>query len=197
MRTFRVTLLTLIALAASSDATSAIRGRLHDSLLMRLPAVVYIERIEGKTFPPPTAHPVIDQKNLVFTPRVLPVLKGTTVDFKNSDSVKHNVFSSRKSPTVFNLGTYSAGTVMSVTFDKPGVVTLLCNVHSEMSAYVLVLETPYFAVTDREGNFAIAGVPPGTYRINFWHEILAGTPQEITVKDNEISSVDWHQLKRK
>ncbi len=194
----RAALLTVLAAAGAQGAEpGTIQGRIADPLLARLPAAVYVERIAGAVFGPPAEHPVVDQKNLVFMPHVLPVLKGTTVDFRNSDTVKHNIFSSRKSPTVFNLGTYSTGVVRSVTFDTPGVVTLLCNVHAEMSAYVVVVETPYFAVTDREGAFTIGGVAPGSYELTLWHEVLAPRPQTVVVESGRTARVEWQQLKRK
>lgn len=175
----------------------SIRGEIASPALARSPAVVYVEKIPGKTFDPPSTHPVVDQKSLVFIPHVLPVLAGTTVDFRNSDAVKHNIFSTRKSPTVFNLGTYETNVVRSVTFDNPGVVTLLCNVHSEMSAYVVVVETPYFTLTDREGHFAIDGVPPGSYQLKFWHEMLAGEPRPVAVEADTTVTVKWNKPKRK
>jgi plastocyanin len=190
-------LLTILFSGKSDVETGSIEGRIAHPLLARQPAAVYVDKIAGRSFPPPTERPAIDQRDLVFLPRVLPVLKGTTVDFKNSDTVKHNIFSSRKSPTVFNLGTYSAGVVRRVTFDKPGVVTLLCNVHSELSAYVVVVETPFFAVTDRQGNFTIAGVPPGSYQMSFWHEALASEPQSATVEKGKVSRIEWLKPKRK
>ncbi len=189
--------LLLFAAAAAGQETGSIEGTIHDALLARLPAAVYVKKSGNMTFSPPKASPVVDQKNLVFVPHVLPVLAGTTVTFRNSDTVKHNIFSSRRSPTVFNLGTYSAGVTKTVAFDKPGVVTLLCNVHSEMSAFVVVTETPWFAVTDREGKFRIDGVPPGSYQLEVWHEVLAAQPQSAAVRAGATTHVEWRQLKRK
>src|SRR5437762_1766001 len=93
-------------------------------------AVVYIEKIPGKTFAPPSAVARLDQLNLTFVPHVLPVLAGTNVEFPNSDEIRHNVFSPE--PYKFNLGTYEKNTKKYYKFDKPGVATLLCNVHAEM-----------------------------------------------------------------
>ncbi len=185
------------AVLRAAAEPGSIGGRIVDPLLARLPAAVYVEAIAGTTFPAPAEHPVINQENLVFTPHVLPVLRGTTVDFRNSDTVKHNIFSTRKSPTVFNLGTYGAGVVKSVTLDRPGVVTLLCNVHSEMSAYVVVVETPYFTVTDREGRFAIKDVPAGKYKIAFWHEVLTGEARTVEVEGGGTAQVEWTRTKRR
>lgn len=147
--------------------------------------VVYIEKVEGKTptgvsFTPPAKHPIMDQLNLTFVPHVLPVVAGATVNFPNSDVVRHNVFSPSKTKR-FNLGTYPAGVIKSVTFDQPGKVALLCNVHAEMSAFIIVLENPYFAVTDKDGKYRIENVPPGKYKLVTWHEKLKPQTQEIEV----------------
>lgn len=144
--------------------------------------VIFIERIPGKTFTPPAAPVVIDQKNLAFQPHVVPVLVGTRVSFPNSDEVRHNVFSPTKG-AAFDLGSFSMGVSRNRVFDVPGVVTLLCNVHAEMSAYVIVAETPYFAVSDREGRFAIPAVPPGRYELVAWHERAKLVRQSIDVPE--------------
>lgn len=176
-----VLLLGISVQTVSSDAAS-IKGKIT-ARGVRSPenVVVYLEKVEGE-FKPPEKNPRMDQKNLIFVPHVLPVLVGTTVDFPNSDDVRHNVFSPRKE-NKFNLGTYSSGVVRSVTFSKPGIAPLLCNVHAEMSAFIVVLENPYYAVSNREGTFEIKGVPPGTYTIKTWHEKLKDFEQEITVPE--------------
>ncbi|MEJ2009375.1 MAG: plastocyanin/azurin family copper-binding protein, partial [Acidobacteriota bacterium] len=127
---------------------------------------VYIGAISGKTFTPPTKHVIMDQKNLEFVPHVLVVLKGTTVDFVNSDSTLHNVFwpelgGNRK--LARNLGTWPKGQHKSFTFNNLGAAPLLCHVHPEMSAYLVVVPTPYFAVTNAQGDYLIKSVPPGHY----------------------------------
>ncbi len=151
--------------------------------------VVYLENVAG-IFEPPEKKPVLDQKNLIFDPHVLPVLVGTTVKFPNSDYVRHNIFSPSKAQK-FNLGTYSAGVVREVTFDNPGVVILLCNVHTTMSAFIVVLENPYFAQTGPDGKFTINNVPPGTYKIKTWHEKLKEQIQDIKISPGEIVTVNF------
>ena len=147
--------------------------------------VVYVDAIPGQTFPAPTKHTTMDQKNLKFDPHVLVVLKGTTVDFLNSDTVLHNVFwpsiSGNKKLTQ-NLGTWPKGEHKSYTFDIEGVAPLLCNVHPEMAGYVVVVPTPYFAVTDATGNFDIKDVPAGKYTLKTWSEKGKPTtaPVEVT-----------------
>ena len=141
--------------------------------------MVFLEKVDG-VFIPSEEKPVLDQKNMIFIPHILPVLVGTTVKFPNSDNVTHNVFS--PSPTKkFNLGTYASGVVRELTFDTPGVIAVLCNVHAEMSAFIVVLENPYFAVTGPDGKFTINNVPAGTYTVNYWHEKLGQQTKQVTV----------------
>ncbi len=135
-------------------------------------SVVYLDA-PGKTFPAPDKKPVMDQKGLMFQPHIMVVQAGTTVSFLNSDSVQHNVFW----PSVggdkkagHNLGTWPKGEKKDFKFDKPGVAPLLCNVHPEMSGYVVVSPSPYFAETDDNGNYKIENVPDGTYTATAWHE---------------------------
>jgi plastocyanin len=152
-------------------------------------AVVYIDRIPGKIFMPPAEHAIMDQRNLKFIPHVLPVLVGTTVDFLNSDKVLHNVFTPDKCADKFNLGTWSRNEIRSYTFTRPCVVTILCNVHPEMEAYIIVLETPYFAVTDENGNFVIKNVPPGRYTLKVWHEKLKARGKRVVVPETGAINV--------
>lgn len=145
-------------------------------------AVVYIASVGQKRFKPPETHALMDQKDLTFIPRVLPVLVGTTVDYLNSDDVLHNVFTEDSCTGRFDLGTWPKGEVRSYRFDTPGCKSvMLCNVHPEMGAYVLVLENPYFAACGEHGEYAIRGVPPGEYTLKVWHERLAGESRKVVV----------------
>lgn len=154
--------------------------------------VVYVEKIPGKTFAPPGNHPAMDQKKMVFIPHVLPIVVGTTVDFLNSDPVNHNIFTPSAAGDKFNLGTWPAGIVKTYTFKKPGIVTLLCNVHPEMSAYIVVTETPYFDVTNSNGAFTIRGVPPGSYSVSAWHErSKRAVTQTVTVPASGSATVNF------
>src|SRR5512140_1291381 len=115
-------------------------------------SVVYVEAIAGKTFPAPAKSPVVDQKGLMFVPHITVVEQGTTVEFLNSDKVAHNVFwisIGGNKKFGHNLGTWPQGEKRPFKFDNPGAVPLLCNVHPEMSGYVVVSPTPYFALTDK------------------------------------------------
>lgn len=145
---------------------------------------VYVDAIAGKKFDAPAQHVVIDQRKLAFVPHVTVVEQGTTVDFLNSDSVGHNVYwpsiSGNKKLT-HNLGTWPQGQKKSFQFNDPGVASLLCNVHPEMSGYVVVSPTPYFALTDKDGNYEIKDVPAGHYTLKAWSEDGKPTTQEIDV----------------
>ena len=149
-------------------------------------AVVYLVGVKGPVVP---AHAVVDQKSLVFVPHVTAIPVGSTVDFKNNDKVNHNIFSASAAKK-FNLGTYNPGMSKPVTFDKPGAINLLCNVHSEMSAWVIVTENQYAAVTEHDGKFTIKNVPAGTYEISAWSEKLKPQGKTmVTVSDGQTANV--------
>jgi plastocyanin len=124
----------------------------------------------------------LDQRNETFVPHVLAIVAGTTVDFPNNDRTYHNVFSLSKTKT-FDLGRYAAGRSKSVRFDKPGIVRVFCDIHSHMSAYILVFAHRYFAVTDDDGRYRIENVPPGTYSVFAWNETVEPQSRRITVRD--------------
>jgi plastocyanin len=147
-------------------------------------SVVYVDTISGKTFPAPAAKPVIDQKGLIFVPHIVVVQQGATVDFLNSDKVAHNVFwvgISGNKKLGHNLGTWPQGEKRSFKFDSPGVVPLLCNVHPEMSSYIIVSPTPYFATTNSSGEYKIENVPDGSYTVVAWHEGAKNQSKPVTV----------------
>jgi plastocyanin len=145
---------------------------------------VYVDAIPDKKFDAPKEHVVVDQKKMEFIPHVVVVLQGTTVDFSNSDPVGHNVYwpsiSGNKKLT-HNLGTWPKGEKKSFQFNDLGVAPLLCNVHPEMSGYVVIVATPYFAVTDKDGNYEIKNVPPGKYTLKTWSEDGKPTTQSVDV----------------
>lgn len=154
-------------------------------------AVVYIEKIPGKTFKPPEKGVDMDQKNMVFIPHVLPVVAGTKVNFLNSDDVLHNVFTPDACAEKFNLGTWPKGQVRSYTFKKSGCfAVMLCNVHPEMEAWVVVLENPYFAVSSKDGSYEIKGVPAGTYTLKTWYKDFKAKSMQVTVP--ESGPVEWN-----
>jgi plastocyanin len=133
----------------------------------------------------PAKHAVMLQKNKMFTPHVLPVLAGTTIDFPNGDPIFHSAFSTYGGQ-IFDLGLYAPGTSRSVKFRRPGIVRVFCNIHPAMSAVILVLPTPYFVVTQRDGSFHLE-VPPGSYDLEVFHEratdqVLRGLSRRIVVE---------------
>ena len=144
-------------------------------------AVVYVETVAG-TFRAERAR--MDQQKKVFSPYVLPVVKGTPVEFINSDELLHNVFG--VGADEFNLGNWTKGILREHTFNKLGEVAILCNVHPEMEAYILVLQNPYFAHPDSSGKFHISNVPPGEYVVKAWYR---GKTKKQTVKVPPTGSV--------
>jgi plastocyanin len=151
---------------------------------------VYVDAIPGKKFDPPAQHVTIDQRKMAFVPHVTVVLQGTTVDFLNSDSVGHNVYwpsISGNKKLAHNLGTWPKGEKRSYQFNDPGAASLLCNVHPEMSGTLVIVPTPYFAVTDSDGTFEIKNVPPGTYTLKTWSEDGKVTTQSVTVAAGTVS----------
>jgi len=178
-RTLFVVILVTISLALSASA-GTISGKVSG---VSGESVVYLD-VQGKTFPAPTAHPLVDQKGLMFTPHLTVVQAGTTVDFLNSDTVAHNVFWTSvggNKKLTHNLGTWPKGEKRSFKFDNPGAVPLLCNVHPEMAGYVVVSPTPYFATTDKSGEYKIENVPDGSYTVTAWHEGAKGQSKPVSV----------------
>jgi len=172
----------VIALTLAASAGS-ISGKVSG---MSGESVVYVDTIAGKTFPAPSEHPVMDQKGLMFQPHIIVVEVGTTVEFLNSDKVAHNVFwpslmqGTKKLPGK-NLGTWPTGEKRPFKFDQPGVAALLCNVHPEMSGYIVVSPTPYLAKTDKSGEYKIENVPDGQYTVVAWHEGAKNSSKSVTV----------------
>jgi plastocyanin len=131
------------------------------------------------------------QRNKRFEPHLLAVPVGTVIEFPNLDPFFHNVFSLFEGKR-FDLGLYEAGTTRSAPFTRPGVCYIFCNIHPEMSAVIVVVDTPYYAVTNAAGGFTIAGVPPGRYQLTAWHERYKAArpgdlPREITIAAGSAS----------
>jgi plastocyanin len=147
---------------------------------------VYLEGVPG-VLPAPQAKE-IRQKDLAFTPGVMVVTTGTTVEFPNDDKVFHNVFSVSNAGR-FDLGLYKSGTKRSVTFKKPGTIDVYCNIHPQMAAKIKVLDTAYHAITGADGSFRIRSVPPGTYPIVAWQAHGDEHRGEVTVMADGVASV--------
>jgi plastocyanin len=153
----------------------------HGQDFMR--SVVYLESAPSPAFAvaePQSAS--MDQRNETFVPHVLAIAVGTTVDFPNSDNTYHNVFSISKTRS-FDLGHYAAGHSKSVRFDRPGIVRVFCEIHSHMSAFILVFSHQYFAVTSADGRYQIGRVPPGRYTLDAWNEGEVRESRQITVPE--------------
>lgn len=143
--------------------------------------VVYLETAPREAFDErEPARVVMDQRNETFVPHVLAVMVGTVVDFPNSDRTYHNVFSLSRARR-FDLGRYAAGRSKSVRMDRPGIVRVFCDIHSHMNAYVLVFAHPFFDVTDVEGRFELANLPPGTYTVVGWYEGEPRVTRPVTI----------------
>jgi plastocyanin len=153
-----------------------------------LNAVVWLEASEAPATPQPKV--VLDQRNLAFSPHVMAVRVGTTVDFPNNDKVFHNVFSFRDGKK-FDLGMYPKGSAKRITFDQAGLSRLFCNIHPNMAAYVMAVDSPYFAVSDENGTFTIAGVPPGRYTYHAWRPGSQRLTGSISVDGNLALDISW------
>ena len=183
---WKVAVLGLFALVVVlTSSANEIKGKVSVQGLKSAENIaVYVDVIPDKKFDAPKEHIVIDQRKMAFIPHVVAVQQGTTVDFLNSDPVGHNVYwpsISGNKKLSHNLGTWPKGDKKPFQFNDLGVASLLCNVHPEMSGYVVVVPTPYFAVTDKDGNFEIKNIPAGKYTLKTWSEDGKPTTQAVDV----------------
>ena len=170
----------LVFLAGPSQATS-LKGTLTIRGKHATGAIISLESA-APMFPSPTPVRVtMDQKNLAFVPEVLPVVRGTIVEFTNSDNVLHNVFSPSAIADEFDLGSYSQGQKRSVALHEVGEVLILCNIHMEMEARILVFKDPYFAVVDQHGGFQISDIPSGVYVVKIWRNHFLKDTRSVTI----------------
>jgi plastocyanin len=174
----------ILALAGASRANE-IKGKVSVQGIKSAENIaVYVDAIPDKKFDAPKDHVMVDQRKMAFIPHVVAVQQGTTVEFLNSDPVGHNVYwpsISGNKKLSHNLGTWPKGEKKPFQFNDLGVASLLCNVHPEMSGYVVVVPTPYFAVTDKDGNFEIKSIPAGKYTLKTWSEDGKPTTQAVDV----------------
>jgi plastocyanin len=194
--------------------TGSIRGRVHvlreptaaaprpsvaelgmprtPDLADRRQSVVYLETAPQRAFEEHAAgtRVKLDQRNETFVPYVLPIMVGTTVEFLNSDRTYHNVFSLSK-PRRFDLGRYGRGKSESVRFDRTGVVRIFCDLHSHMSAFILVFAHRYFAATDPEGRYRIDGLPAGSYTVVAWNDGQERETRTVRVNEGEAAELDF------
>jgi plastocyanin len=157
--------------------------------------VLYLEPDGNRALPAGSARhperPSITQKDERFVPHVLPIVRGTTVEFPNQDEFFHNVFSLSGTRT-FDLPKYPAGSSRSVTFPRAGVVNVFCHIHTDMSAVVLVLDNPYFIAPTDDGKYRLADVPPGDYVLVAWHERIKPIRQKIRVTAGGTTRMDFN-----
>jgi plastocyanin len=195
---FRPLALAALALAAASAATVSGRVELvssHDPNVRKHTdysgVVVWLEPASGApVIPAGVGRAQMVQKNKTFTPHVLAITVGTVVDFPNFDPIFHNAFSNYNGQ-IFDIGLYSPGSTKSQAFRREGVVRVFCNIHLTMSAVIVVLKSPYFSTSAKNGSFAIADVPAGSYRTHVFHEraaeqTLAGLTRSIEVEDGPL-----------
>ena len=151
-------------------------------------AVAYLVNLDAPAAVQPPAAPVaITEKDQEFHPYVTPIVVGTRVVFPNLDNVQHHVYSVSPAKR-FEIPLYIGDSTETIVFDREGVVTLGCNIHDWMVAYVVVLQTPYFAKTGPEGTAEVPGLPPGRYRLSVWHPRAGTVSRDLVVADSGDST---------
>jgi len=165
VRTFAFAAATAVSATLSGQSVLDVHGTARADGGPAPDTVVWLEAPNAPARP--QGRVVLDQRNLTFSPHVLVVQAGTTIDFPNDDRVFHNVFSFHNGK-VFDLGLYPVGTTRRVRFDEAGLSRIFCNIHPNMAAYVMTVDSPYYARTDKSGEFTIAAVPAGNYTYHAW-----------------------------
>jgi plastocyanin len=183
--------------AAEGVKTGTVKGAITIAGKPTADAVVSIEGLPAEAGKAAKgASAALDQREMKFIPRVLAVRTGTKVSFPNNDKTWHNVYSTSEAKK-FDLGLYAPKQSRETTFEKPGVVKILCNVHPNMEAFIVVKAHPYFSATDGRGNYQINSVPLGKARLEIWHPNF-GTRKETVnlVAEGEVLTLDF-DLKKK
>ena len=176
-RLLLLVLLSLLSLLPASASAATLIVDVRDARgAAVMDAVVYALPV-GRQFPPASRTAVMDQKNRTFIPHVLAIQTGTAVRFPNSDDIRHQVYSFSSAKT-FQLPLYKGTPASPVRFDKSGVVSLGCNIHDRMSAYIVIVDTPYFAVT-KNGRTEIASVGAGKYSLRVWYPEMTTEPAPV------------------
>jgi plastocyanin len=184
------------ASASSISGTVVIKKRNGDRLGDASSVVVFLDGYKAPASAVPRHSAVLLQENKMFVPPVLPIMAGMEVEMPNEDAIFHNAFSLSKTKP-FDLGLYKKGQKKSVLFDLPGLVKVYCNIHEKMVAYILVLENPYYAVTDRDGNFKLDDVPDGQYDLSAWYRYSDIFKQPIEVRGGKPLRVGFELTKGK
>jgi len=182
--------LSSVAAPGERGRTGEVTGTVRAQGVKKLAdVVVYIEKVQGQF--QATGTPVaVDQVKRTYIPHVSAVVVGTEIEFLNSDNEMHNVHARQNQTQLFNVGILPQRKARRILKGE-GVVTLLCDIHPEMSAYILVLQNPYFARPDEKGNYTIGSVPPGTYTLRAWHEKLKAQTMEIKVTEGGKVTADF------
>ena len=173
----RAPALAALLILAGPASAATVQVTVQDSNGRALPdAVVFLESREARIAVKPAQGAEMAQVNKQFDPRVLVVPMGTSVIFPNRDTVRHHVYSFSPAKN-FELKLYAGTAANPVVFDKVGIAVLGCNIHDNMAAWVVVVDTPYYARSSASGTVSLANVPPGSYRLRVWHPGLAvGAP---------------------
>jgi plastocyanin len=181
-----------VLLLAGASLAGEIKGKVSVQGIKSAENIaVYVDAIPDKKFDAPTTKPVVDQAKMTFIPHVTVVQVGTTVEFLNSDPVGHNVYwpsIGGNKKLSHNMGTWPKGEKKSFQFNDAVAAGLLCNVHPEMNGYIVVSPTPYFALTDKSGNYEIKNVPPGKYTLKTWSEDGKVTTQAVEVAAGTVTA---------
>jgi plastocyanin len=171
--------------ANSMPGSSRAQGAVTD-------AVIYVEKLPASATDPKALgpEPELGQKDQAFVPRVLAIERGTTVSFPNHDPIFHNVFSVSPNKR-FDLGKYPRGQTRHVRFDKPGLVNVYCDIHSDMAAYILVLPNHAFTQPAADGSFSLPDLPAGSYSIKVWHPDFGELHKDVEISDHSNVTADF------
>jgi plastocyanin len=193
MRWLVITVGALLSASANPATVGSfdLTGTVHAGGRPKQDAIVWLEPANGEASQQRTKKKVVlDQRTSTFFPHVLAVQVGTTVDLPNNDRVFHNVFSFHDGKK-FDLGLYPVGTVRRVTFDHTGLSRIFCNIHPNMAAYVMAVDTPYFSVSDSQGRFTIASVPTGSYTYHAWRAGAADVTGSVVIEAGKPLEIAW------
>ena len=176
----RTSLLLVVLLASGALQAATLNVRVHDRRGAPIADAVVYAVPDGRAVPPARKTAVMDQKNRMFVPHVLAIQSGTAVQFPNSDDIRHQVYSF-SSAKPFQLPLYKGTPANPIVFTTPGVVTLGCNIHDRMSAYIVVVDTPHFATTPAGGRVTLGDLDAGRYVVHVWSPGVRDAPAPVTV----------------
>lgn len=190
--------LTRPALCLAQESTGTVQGRIDFSGssspkgFILADTVVYLANETGLTKPgsaSQTEAPVLDQRDITFVPHVLPVLAGAKVQIRNSDAILHNVHTTCRMNQAFNRAQLG-NKAIEVVFEKPEIVRVVCDIHSQMSAYIVVVPNSHFTKAQKDGSFKVSGVPPGKYQLIAWHEKYGATKSDIEISADKTTEAN-------